>query len=496
MKIAFINGQGENLGLEYISAVLKAGGHQVRLFVDNREFDSEYLCAKWFSRIFSSDKKVLQGLKEYKPDLIAISTMTLFYPWACQIAKTIKQHMDVPIIFGGIHPTSVPERVIKNDFIDMICLGEGEYPMLELADSMQKGKIDYSIKNIWFKKEGKVIRNEIRSFIEDLDALPFPDKELFYLKYKHYSETYYIMSSRGCFFSCSYCCHSYFKKLYKGKGNYFRLRSVNNVIEELKFAKEKYHTRYVMFFDDNFGADEIWLRDFSSQYSKFIGLPFTCMMHPVHINDKKVKYLSNMALCEVQIGVQSFNSNINKQIFNRHHSIETVEKAITLFKKYNIRCVVDNIIGVFTETEKDWFNMAEFYNKNRPTKINLFWLKFFPKVAITEWARENNLLKKSEYESIMDGISCADLFANSGVLEKDSAKLNLFIRLMLKLPKGFVSFILRRRLYRFFPVINIGRIKRNIYVFFRYIAKSNGDSPDLAFKISGAWYCFLRNLRK
>ncbi len=238
MKIAFINDSSERMGVEYISALLKKNGHNVEVFIDPQLFNESYIYFKSLSRAFCYSKIIIKQLKLFRPDLVGVSIDTESYQWACTMARMVKEQMpNVPIIFGGIHPTSVPERVIKNDFVDMLCVGEGEYPMLELANSMEKGKIDYSIKNIWFKKDGQVIQNEIRPLIQDLDSLPMPDKELYYSASPHFSQCYYIMTSRGCQYNCSYCCHSYLKKLYKDKGRYLRYRSIDNIIKELLQAK-------------------------------------------------------------------------------------------------------------------------------------------------------------------------------------------------------------------------------------------------------------------
>ncbi|MBU1929257.1 MAG: hypothetical protein KKD79_05330, partial [Candidatus Omnitrophica bacterium] len=90
MKIAFINNSAERLSVEYISAVLKANGHQVKLFVDPQLFDDESRSVKWLSSIFDYKKRLISELKAYKPDLIGISVVTDFYQWACTIARMAK----------------------------------------------------------------------------------------------------------------------------------------------------------------------------------------------------------------------------------------------------------------------------------------------------------------------------------------------------------------------------------------------------------------------
>ncbi|MFA5259884.1 MAG: cobalamin-dependent protein, partial [Candidatus Omnitrophota bacterium] len=207
MKIAFINDSAQQLGIQYMSAVLKQHGHDVKLFMDPQLFDDDMIRIQKFSRWLDYKKELVRRLKAYQPDLIGISVVTDFYQWACRIAMMIKEEMNVPIIAGGIHPTSVPERVLKNDCFDMVCLGEGEFPLLELADSLQRGQPDYTIRNIWFKRDGHIIKNELRPLIEDLDTLPLPDTDLYYSASPHFKRTglYVTMTSRGCPNACSYC---------------------------------------------------------------------------------------------------------------------------------------------------------------------------------------------------------------------------------------------------------------------------------------------------
>jgi len=184
MKIAFVNDFSQRLGIQYlgiqyISAVLKSGGHKTKLFVDPQLFKDSHCSIKVLSRHFDFKREIIHELKIYQPDLIGFSVVTDFYHRACELSAAIKGEMDVPVIFGGIHPSSAPEGVIKNDFVDIVCVGEGEFPMLELVNSIEKGRIDYSIKNLWFKKDGKIVKNELRPLIADLDKLLFPDQELY-----------------------------------------------------------------------------------------------------------------------------------------------------------------------------------------------------------------------------------------------------------------------------------------------------------------------------
>lgn len=453
MKIAFVNDSCERLGVEYISAVLKQAGHEVRLFVDPQLFDDENISIKWLARYFDKKERLIDGLKQYKPDLIGISVVTDFYQWACQMARLIKQEMNVPIIFGGIHPTSVPERVIKNDFVDMVCVGEGEYAMLELLNSMQRGEIDYSIKNIWFKRDGKIIRNQLRPLIENLDNLPNPDKELFYSKGAHFSTCYYVIASRGCQYTCSYCCHSFLKNTYKNRGKYLRRRNIDNIIQELRIAKQKYRLKYVRFFDESLGFDKVWLREFSLRYCSDIKTPFICYMHPKDITPEAVRYLKKAGCCEIEMGVQSMSEAISFGVLNRYVHSKTIKQAIDIIKKEGISLVTDNIFGLPGQKLEDIIELARCYNQKRVSRIYFFWLRFYPRVKITEWAKDQGLLHAQQYEDIMDGKRSAPFSRGGDTSDSGFIKLQFLIFLISFLPPKLITWLIERRIYRYLPTI-------------------------------------------
>ncbi len=453
MRVAFINDSCERLGVQHVSAVLKAAGHEVRLFVDPQLFDDENVSIKGLASIFDCRKKLIAELRAYHPDIIGISVVTDFYPWALQMTQMIKEAMDVPIILGGIHPTSVPERVIGHPTVDMVCVGEGEHAFLELVESMQKGQVDYAIKNIWFKKDGNIIRNELRSLVEDLDALPMPDKDLYYSVSPHFSECYYIMTSRGCAYACSYCCHSFLRPLYQGKGRYLRQRSVERVIEELVVAKDKYKIKHVRFFDDSLGANMKWLAEFAVQYKEKIALPFICYMHPGHVSSESLGCLKLAGCREIEIGVQSLVESTRAGLLNRKMGHETIERALDLIKAYKFSLITDNIVGLPYEGIEAIEKAARFYNRRRPDRIYFFWLRYYPNIPLTAWARQNGFMTSQQYEDIHDGKNGRPFSRGGDIHDKMMVKLQILFLLLPMLPVSWVDYILDRKIYRWFPVI-------------------------------------------
>lgn len=460
MKIAFISGSCQTLGIQYISSLLKKNGHQVKLFFDPQLFNDSFLSIKLLSNIFDHKKNIVSQLKDYDPDLIGISVITDFYQWASQLSQMIKEEMAVPIILGGIHPTSVPERVIKNPFIDMICLGEGEYPMLELVNSMQIGKIDYSIKNIWFKKDSEIIRNEVRALIEDIDSIPLADKALYYEDSPDFikDHPYLIATDRGCPNSCSYCCHSFLKPFYKDKGKYFRQRSVDNVIKELQTSKEKYNIKHIEFVDDSFGHDIEWLKYFANEYKKHIGIKFICNMSPTDINKTSIECLKLANCAVIGMGLQSWDKSIRERVFNRKISNEIMEKAISLIKKAGIALSVDNIVGLPDQNNDDLIDSIRFYSKIRPDRIYFFKLQYYPNTQITKKAKESGLFSKEIYEDLLDG-KCSDVFRMKSLiskekeLNKDVIRINILLFLMDFLSGKTIENIINKKSYKYFPTI-------------------------------------------
>lgn len=451
MKIMFVHSQDESLAVESLSAFLKANGHETDLVFDPCLFESSAIRSSYFSKLFDIKMDLVRQVKESKPGLVAFSVNTVTYQWAIMMARLIKKEIDVPIIFGGIHVTSVPDKVINREEVDFLCIGEGEYPLLELANSLDSGGIDYSIKNIWFKKNGNIIKNEVRFLIEDLDTLPFLDKEIFYNKYKAFSANYMTMTSRGCPYSCTYCCNDVWHGLYKG-GKYLRRRSVDNVIEELFLMKNKYRIKRINFFDDVFVLDNKWLKEFSAKYREKIDLPFGCMAHCKLFDLEKAKLLKDAGCYAISFGLQTANDENRKNIIKRTDTNNDVRKAASACHVVGLKFLIDHIFGIPYEGDKEYIEAIAFYNEIRPTAINSYQLAYFPKTSIIKTAHEAGMLTDSDIELINDGqapTSTVVGIGNKGSLNIDRhrEKYNPYLILLPILPKKFIDFVIRKKLY-------------------------------------------------
>jgi radical SAM superfamily enzyme YgiQ (UPF0313 family) len=448
----------ESLGVEYLSSVLKRERHETSLVFDPALFnDKYYLTIPFLHKIFNKEKEVVEKVISEKPDLVAFSVLTDTYQWACRISQEIKKRMNVPIIFGGIHPTSVPERVIKNDFVDMLCIGEGEEAFVELVNYLEKGEKPFNVKNIWFKDKdnGKIYKNPLRPLIQDLDSLPFPDKSLFE-KHVRLQDTYLIMASRGCPFSCTYCSSGFLNNIYKGQ-KIVRGRSVDNIIDELKFMKDKYNYKHAYFVDDIFNPRIPFLKKFFNIYRKEIDVPFGLVSHTSVISEGMIKIIKNAGCFNLEIGIQSMCEKTRRKILNRYETNEQIKRAVDICEKYKLRYTLQHILGLPQDDEKKLRMAVKFYHKLKYcTKIDCYWLSYFPKTKIVDISKNLGIIDDKIIESIEEGQE--KMYWNGGSLRnKELIKLcksfDIFFHLIPTLPTSVNEFIYEHELYKYFQYL-------------------------------------------
>ena len=210
-----VSGGNYSEGLASISAVLKQGGHDVRLLhLLNLHTEEDF-------------KRRLREAGEF--DIIGFSIRTTAFPDCIEYIKWTKEVCpEAFIICGSYHPTLVPDEVLAVDGVDCVCVGDGEYAELELCDKMRDGEDYTSIESLYFKlDDGSFKHNPIRPLFADLDRLPIPDFELFDYDNLESSKvgTAIVIVSRGCFYNCTYCGNGNFRKVYPNKKIYARFRS-------------------------------------------------------------------------------------------------------------------------------------------------------------------------------------------------------------------------------------------------------------------------------
>lgn len=457
MRITFVATGWENISIEYLSAFLKNHSHQISIAYDQALFDDKnYVCIPWLYKLFDQKENCLRQIIDSKPDLVAFSVMTVTFQWALGMAGLVKRYMDVPVIFGGAHPSSVPETVIVKDPVDMICIGEGDEALLELCNSIERKEKNYEIKNIWFKENGRIIRNERRVQIEDLNKLPLLDKELFsrHVPIKNY---YIAVIARGCPFHCSYCNVSLEAREYrKIKGKSIRERTVDNVILELKTMHDRYKYRWIDFRNSVFSISENWTVEFCKRYRKEIGLPFRIFSHPSLIwSDRTAIALRDAGCFAVQIGLESFDEKLRYEVLNRRVSNEQIYRAVSILERNRLPYSLDYILGIPGQKEEECIKAAEFFSGLKYCyRISPFMCQYLPGLDLIKYGRELNDLNKEDINRINEGFH--DNYMAKGSLTKERAKLfivyKIFFRSMSFMPVWLKSFIVKNRFYKILKI--------------------------------------------
>ncbi|MFC1790651.1 B12-binding domain-containing radical SAM protein [Patescibacteria group bacterium] len=454
MKIVFVAIANENIAIEFLSSFLKEKGHEVEVVFDPRVFATEAFDFKKLAGFFDLSKEIVAQINEKQPDLIGFSVFTFNFQRSLKLAKAIKRSgQKAPIVFGGIHPTSVPERVIKKDSIDIVCVGEGEEALLELLESLEAKKVRTDIANLWFKKGKRVLRNPCRPLVADLDKLPFPDKEIFYRIYpKFIRDDYSAASSRGCPFACTYCGNNVLRKTYQGLGKYLRRRSPKNMVDELVWAKEKFSIKKITFIDDVFGYDYQWLKEFAADYKKRVALPYVMITHPVFMTKPIVKLLVDSGCYFLLFGVQSVSEKTRRDILGRFETNQEIARAARNCHQYKLKFSVDHIFNIPGEGLKEQEKALRFYNRIRPSIINSYWLQYFPRTAIINTAVKKGIIKKKMVAQIEEGKTSTSLVIGLGNKDTFSperlyANFQFFFMLLPILPKSFTNWVIRKKLY-------------------------------------------------
>ena len=406
MRVLFYYRGSEHFGVQSIISYVKNKGHTVELIYDPALGDNGYLdfpaANNLLNKLFCNDKLIIEKAKRFQPDLIAFSAITNLYLPITKLARKFKKVLDVPIIIGGIHPTSLPEYVIKEDCYDMVCIGEGEEPLAEVLQRLEEKQSYTDVKNLWVKDDsGKVHKNPKRPIIKSLDSIPFGDKTLFD-NYGALTSRIMLMTTRGCPFECTFCVNSYRNSLYTGE-IYLRQRSVPNVIDNLLQLKNTYQPKGFRFLDDVFAFNLKWLIEFKDAYSKHINLPFHGNITPSTAKDNILKLLSEAGCTSLSMGVQSGSEEIRTKLLHRRHTDESIVEAAQRMKKYGIKLHAEYIFGFPEETPADMWKSLDLNDRLDAVNAASFIFYPYPKTELQEYSLQKGYLSKEKYELVKQG---------------------------------------------------------------------------------------------
>ncbi|MBC7129905.1 cobalamin B12-binding domain-containing protein [Candidatus Bathyarchaeota archaeon] len=341
------------LGITYLAAILEKNGYEVNVL------DCQVLKP--------SREELEAKISQWQPQVIGVTASTLTYWPAVEIVKTVKEaSSNCVTVMGGPHVTVLDEETLQqNPEVDVIVRGEGEYTLLELLKELSHGGNLSKILGITFRKDGEIIRNPDRPFIQNLDELPFPAfHHLSLKKYQVFGKNYLpIITSRGCPFQCTFCM------AHKMCGRRFRARSPKNVVDELEILVNHYGADAVTFYDDTFTFDLKRVFEICREMKRRGVLPPWDCRTRVDMITKELLAEMRSANCQlIHFGVESGSPELLKAM-KKGTTVEQNEKAIKMVKEAGMLVAVSVIIGYPGETAETLQQTMDFLRRTDPDYV-------------------------------------------------------------------------------------------------------------------------------
>lgn len=376
---------GLSLGLGYIAAVLSKEGYEVKIYNADYESSEEYADQRKIFESYDNYIEILSNLnhplwlevkeniESFSPGIIGVTMLTGTYKSVENVARIAKElNKNMGVVVGGTHPTVLPEETIKNEYFDYVVRGEGEYTFLDLV----KGVGIEDIHGLtYINKGGEIVNNPDRGFIEDLDSIPFPSRDL-YLNDTRYMDYGHIMTGRGCPFECTFCAS---KKVWK---RYVRFRSSENVVEEVKHVHDKYGTNFFYFVDDTFTMNKKRTKKICELLNESdLNISWICDTRLDTIDEELLRVMKESGCVRVKIGVESGSERILKKV-KKKITKKQIRDSVSLIKKVGIDFTVYLMIGFPTETNEEVRETLKLARELDPTYCSLSILAPYPGTEI------------------------------------------------------------------------------------------------------------------
>ncbi|MFN8287508.1 MAG: radical SAM protein [Chitinophagales bacterium] len=465
MNITFAAIGSEQLAISLLSGIAKREGHAVSLVYTPSLFHDRWnLEVPLLNRFFDETDEVIQQIVKSEPDVLAFSVLTATYQWALHIATEVKKKRPrVKTIFGGVHISAVPDRVIKKEVVDYLVVGEGEEAFPAILSAIQNKSFTDAIANTWFKAEdGRIIKGPQKGFYQELDTLPAFDKILWENDIK-VTDKYMTMASRGCPYRCSFCFNNFFARLPEEKsGKYVRFRSPDHMLAELSFAKERYgNIRLIDFQDDVFTADKKWLKEFLPRYKNEIDIPFQCLTHPKYLDEEIAALLSDAGCKWIQMGVQSMDEDFKKNNLQRFERSDQIAEACRIMAKYGIKAKLDHMFGLPEEPVSAQEKALALYKQYVPERIQTFWTCYLPGTDLLKEGLAKGVVTPEAAERLYEGIDFFFYRNEDNIKNPELVKTYKryeFIFKILPIVPGFIGQRLRPENIKWIPLFVMGPV--------------------------------------
>ena len=410
VRILFVNpGRGiydmPPLGVCYLSSYLKKHGrHQYNIVLAD-----EY-----------AGHNPVKVARKFEPDLIGFSCATAQYHRATCLAERIRRFSNAPFVIGGLHPTALPEQVIKEGFFDIAVIGEAERSFTQLVNALcdsafsVNGEALRDIPGLCFKDNGGILQSEPPAFIDDLDAIPFPDRSL--LDLKHYlrrnaairsilTRNTTLMTSRGCPFHCIYCISVHRRQL--------REHSPEYVLEEMQSLIRDFDLEGLCIIDDTFIFDEkraSQIAELMLQRGIANRVRWPCYGRSNIVSkceDSFIQLLQKAGMVQMEFGFESASARVLEFLKGKGVTPQDNEATLDKLERLKVRTLATFLTGVPTETAEESRATVEFIRANydRLAYFEILYLVPYPGTKVWEMFNMDEVLSPDLWQNYKIGLN-------------------------------------------------------------------------------------------
>lgn len=372
-------------GISYISSILKMEGHETRVVVPTPE----------------SRHVVDEYIRSFDPGLVCFTSVYSVYDFLSSIASDVKKaHPELFLAVGGPHATLRPDECLASAF-DAACVGEGEYATLELVEQLESGSFPTGIANFYIKRGDEVEKNPPRPFLEDIDSLPYPDREMWLPWLANPLSRPSVLVGRGCPFQCTYCSNHALKRV--AQGRYVRHRSPDNIAREIVGIKTRFPLLGEVYLEvEDMGSVRGWalelcarLEEMNASFELPVSFGANLRVTPKTDFEELFTACARSNFRFVNIGLESGSERVRRDILLRDYSNQDIITAVETARKHGMQVGFYNLIGIPGETKEDF---KETIRLNRACQPDWFLLSVFfpyPGTKLHETCMERGLLDSS-----------------------------------------------------------------------------------------------------
>ncbi|MBD3307922.1 radical SAM protein [candidate division KSB3 bacterium] len=373
----------------------------LRAVIDDTAYEVEILDANLENLTF---EQVRNRVHAFGPDLVGVSTMSLEYAKSGHKMIELVKHVDPQIltVMGGVYGTISPEMAIHDPNLDFVILGEGERRFPKLLNILNEKSPDFSdFDGLAYRSQSQVVINPIKTYIEDLDSLPFPayDKVNFTMFFKQSNKfsnvllpRYYpytiTSTSRGCPFNCIYC------STHAIDGKRIRYKSAERVLEEIDWLVREYGIKEIIFLDDNLVLNR---ERFVNILKGLIARDYDLFWKSVNLatfmlDEEILALMKESKTYQIILPIESGNQHVLSNILKKPLDLTKVPAIIDKAKSLDLEIAADFIIGVPGETWDQIQDTIRFAEAIDVDMVSFHIATPLPKTALYELAKERGNL--------------------------------------------------------------------------------------------------------